>query len=444
MNFNLKTKDYSIRLKGNEFKQVFHLLPFNMQFKIVIFLICFFSLPCVCLGLFLEGNFRYVHDPSIIKHDGWYYLFSTGLGVPVKKSKDLFTWIPSKSVFEKNPNWASKTIPQVKDLWAPDICFYNNEYHLYYSVSSQGNGNKSAIGLATNKTLDQASSDFKWKDKGMVIDSIPGRDDFNAIDPNFILDEANKPWLAFGSYWDGIKIIQIDEKTGKRSRTNQVIYSIASRNGGAIEAPFIIKKNGFFYLFVSFDACCRGTESTYKTMCGRSKKITGPYLDFTGKSMTEGGGTLVLSSYKNIRGPGHNAILVDKPKDYFIHHFYDATANGLMTLQIRPLFWLANGWPIVGEPITKDTNVKTAFKMAGKWRLSVDYQNEREIYLNDNGHINEKNSPNTWDLRASNLTLKWSPKNGKDKVFVDDCIVSPDGRYFVGRNQYGAVISGIK
>ena len=82
--------------------------------------------------------------------------------------------------------------------------------------------------------------------------------------------------------------------------------------------------------------------------------------------------------------------------------------------------------------------------MAGKWRLSVDYQNEREIYLNDNGHINEKNSPNTWDLRASNLTLKWSPKNGKDKVFVDDCIVSPDGRYFVGRNQYGAVISGIK
>lgn len=174
---------------------------------------------------------------------------------------------------------------------------------------------------------------------------------------------------------------------------------------------------------------------------GDQKKITGPYLDFSGKSMTEGGGSLVLAGYKHIRGPGHNSILFDKQKDYLIHHFYDGNSKGVMTLQVRRLYWLKNGWPVAGEPIKKNDNIQESFKLVGKWNLFVNYENEREIFFNDNGHINEINSSNVWELKNKNLILKWN-LNNSEKTFIDNCIISDDGRFFVGRNQFGAVILG--
>ncbi|NOX96725.1 MAG: arabinan endo-1,5-alpha-L-arabinosidase, partial [Nitrospirae bacterium] len=264
-------------------------------------------IPTAAIGQ--EGSVQYVHDPSIIKQADTFYVFSTGHGIPIRRSTNLYDWENIGSVFKKMPDWMPKLVPGVKFPWAPDISFFNGRYHLYYSVSTFGS-NKSAIGLATNKTLDPQDKDYKWVDQGPVLQSQPDSDDWNAIDPNVILDEKGQLWMSFGSFWGGIKLCRLNLETGKRA--DEKLFSIASRPvAKAIEAPFIIHMKGFYYLFVSFDFCCRGADSTYKIMVGRSKKITGPYYDRAGWPLMKGGGTLLLAGYGNYRGPGHNAILID-------------------------------------------------------------------------------------------------------------------------------------
>jgi arabinan endo-1,5-alpha-L-arabinosidase len=195
----------------------------------------------------------------------------------------------------------------VENPWAPDISFFDREYHLYYSISTFGS-QRSCIGLATNKSLDPASLDYRWTDEGKVVVSMPGRDDFNAIDPNLVLDERGQPWLSFGSFHGGIKIIRIDPRTGKPLPPDLNMVTIAARpGGGAVEAPFVVFRGGHYYLFVSFDHCCRGADSDYKIMVGRSRRVVGPYLDRAGVPMVRGGGTLVLSGHG--RSPGTEAQL---------------------------------------------------------------------------------------------------------------------------------------
>jgi len=298
-----------------------------------------------------QGAVQNVHDPCIIKAKDTYYVYSTGPGIAVRKSKDLIEWTSVGRVLDKTPDWASKAVPGHKgSLWAPDISFFNGKYHLYYSVSTFGS-RRSCIGLATNKTLDPAGSEYKWIDEGVVVSSTP-EDDWNAIDPNIVLDENGLPWLSFGSFWGGLKIVKIDPGTGKPK--DQTVHSIAARPvEKAIEASFIVRKNGYYYLFASWDRCCRGVKSDYKIVVGRSKGVTGPYVDRAGVDMIRGGGTLVLAGYDNIKGPGHNAVLMEGEKDWLVHHYYDANRNGIATLQIRPLLWAVDGWPLAGEPISK-------------------------------------------------------------------------------------------
>ena len=224
----------------------------------------------VLLGVFawqqqLDGDIRQVHDPSIIKSGDTFYLFSTRAGIAIRCSKDLVHWRLCGDVFAHLPEWAVKDVPGLRGLWAPDISYFNGKYHLYYSVSTFGS-NRSSIGLATNKTLDPASDKYRWVDEGKVIGSNTS-DDWNAIDPNVVFDEQDQPWLTFGSFWSGIKLRKLDRATGQLSSQDQTLYSLASRprasdSPGAIEAPTIIRKNNYYYLFVSFDLCCRGKDST--------------------------------------------------------------------------------------------------------------------------------------------------------------------------------------
>ena len=146
---------------------------------------------------------------------------------------------------------------------------------------------------------------------------------------------------------------RIDAQTGLLSEADTRLYSLASRpeRPRAVEAPFMIRHGDMYYLFVSFDQCCRGVNSTYKTMVGRSKTVTGPFQDREGRPMMEGAATLVLESQGNVRGPGHCAVLAETGRDWLVHHFYDADHNGQSALQIRPLTWDADGWPVAGEPI---------------------------------------------------------------------------------------------
>jgi arabinan endo-1,5-alpha-L-arabinosidase len=308
--------------------------------------------------LSVEGDISPVHDPAVIKAGNIYYVFCTGgrsgQGViPIRTSTDMRTWKGAGFVLESLPEWATQEIPLATNAWAPDVSFYNGEYHLYYSVSSFGSRN-SAIGLVTSRTLDRESPDYKWIDRGMVVRSHQDQDDWNAIDPNLVIGDAAHVWLAWGSFWGGIKMRRVDPLTGKLSAIDSTLHSLSSRPreqpiGGAVEAPFIVQHDDFWYLFVSFDRCCRGAQSTYNVVVGRSRDVTGPYVDKTGKAMTEGGGTIVIDATTAMwRGPGHQAILRDAGQDYMFFHAYFGEGRGRgSALQISTMVW-ENGWPRVG------------------------------------------------------------------------------------------------
>jgi arabinan endo-1,5-alpha-L-arabinosidase len=298
-----------------------------------------------------------VHDPVIIRQDSTYYIFCTGQGISSFSSADRKHWKQLKPVFDSAPAWAVAVIPSFAGhIWAPDISYHNGQYYLYYAVSAFGK-NTSCIGLATNKTLDPAASNFKWIDHGKVIQSVPGRDMWNAIDPNLVMDENKTPWLSFGSFWNGMKMVKLDSSL-KAVAQPEEWYTIASRKrdfilpdsvagDAAIEAPFIYRHGKYYYLFVSFDYCCRGEKSTYKMMVGRSEKVMGPYADRDGVPMNLGGGSTVLEGDKNWHGVGHNAVAGFDGTDYLVFHAYDAADNGRSKLRIEKITWL-NDWPVIG------------------------------------------------------------------------------------------------
>ena len=311
------------------------------------------GIQCISVSSFSQSPFA--HDPVMIKQDGSYYMFCTGWGISSFSSTDMINWTMEKPVFKSAPEWAVKEIPGYRGhTWAPDIMQYRGKYYLFYSVSAFGK-NTSCIGMAENVTLNPKSPEYKWIDHGKIIQSVPGRDNWNAIDPNLILDEKGNPWLSFGSFWSGIKLVKLaddlsgiaqpEEWYGIASRPRDQLVEEKKAGDGAIEAPFIFKHDNYYYLFVSFDYCCRGIESDYKIMVGRSETITGPYLDKEGMSMLYGGGSLVLEGNKNWPGVGHCAIYNFDCKDVIVFHGYDAMDEGKSKLLIRDLIWDEAGWP---------------------------------------------------------------------------------------------------
>ena len=308
------------------------------------------------------------HDPVAAFCDGRYYVFTTGL--TVMSSEDLKSWRFEDRVLPETPEWAVKKgfrgMP-----WAPDIQFINGQWYIYYSYSVFGK-NISAIGVATNKTLNPDSPDFKWVDHGMIVESIPGRDEWNAIDANVIVDEDGTGWLCFGSFWRGIKMFKLDE-TMLRMAEPQEWYPLCRRpegtapiiaggadglkldprgsdfdaGNGAVEAPFIFHHGGYYYLFVSYDLCCRGKNSTYNVVVGRAEKVTGPYIDKDGVPLMQGGGTVVAKGDDRYAGMGHCAVVTFGGQDYMFLHGYDGQADYRSKLLIGKIFWTADGWPVL-------------------------------------------------------------------------------------------------
>ncbi|NIA28597.1 MAG: family 43 glycosylhydrolase [Actinobacteria bacterium] len=305
------------------------------------------------------GDVTQVHDPCIIKSNNYYYIFSTGKKIPIRRSKDLIEWEYIGSVFDAIPDWGIQTIPGVKSIWGPNVFYHEGRYYLFYALSGTFGVNRLAIGVATNTTLDPDDPGYRWIDHGKVIES-KRTDNWNTIGPNIVMDDSGKIWMAFGSFWDGIKLTELDSTTMKPVSASPVLISLARRiTTRAIEAPFIVGRNGYYYLFVSFDFCCRGVESTYKIMVGRSVRVEGTYYDRTGKKMLYGGGSLVLRSRGRWRGPGSNAVLLGENGDWLIYHTYDADNYGIPTLQIRSLEWDAEGWPVAGGLISEEKSPET-------------------------------------------------------------------------------------
>lgn len=296
------------------------------------------------------------HDPVVAKQGDTYYLFCTGPGITSFTSKDLKSWKQQDPVFKESPKWATDVAPGFNGhIWAPDITFHNGTYYLYYSVSAFGK-NTSAIGLVTNATLNPEDENYKWEDQGLVIQSAPNRDLWNAIDPNLVFDEEGTPWLAFGSFWSGLKMVKLNDDL-KTLAQPQEWYPIARRErssdipdadagNAALEGPFIFKKGDYYYQFLSWDYCCRREKSTYKLVVGRSKSVTGPYVDKEGTALNEGGGSLVIEGNKNWYGVGHNSVFTFDGKDYTFMHGYDASDKGLPKLIVKEITWV-DGWPTI-------------------------------------------------------------------------------------------------
>ena len=348
------------------------------KYVIFVFLACLIGMSCLAQNEQRRPRFGFdatnpdAHDPVMARCEGKYYIFMTGQAVGSMSSTDMKTWQPGRGVMPEIPQWAIEAVPGYRGhTWAPDISEHNGTWYLYYSCSTFGK-NGSAIGLMTNKTLNPESPDYKWEDKGLVVRSVQRQTNWNAIDPNLIVDEKGHPWLTWGSFWDGIQLVQLDKdfKTPKgESKTiarrylrNQMSQLVSKEDmeranqapdagANAIEAPFLIKEGKYYYLFVSWDYCCKGSNSNYKVAVGRSKKITGPYLDRSGKDMAAGGGEVIAQRDDEYFGIGHTSAYKFDGQWYFMAHGYARANNGASKLVIKKMHFDKDGWPVLDEKV---------------------------------------------------------------------------------------------
>ncbi|MDT0688924.1 arabinan endo-1,5-alpha-L-arabinosidase [Salegentibacter sp. F188] len=291
----------------------------------------------------LEGDLR-VHDPVMIKQDSTYYIFSTGRGVSIKASEDMVNWKRAGRVFDSLslPDWHKKDIPeQDGHLWAPDIHYRNGKYHLYYSVSAWMNFN-SSIGYATNTTLDPNDPDYKWKDEGQVISFKNGGEGVNVIDPNVFVAEDGKVWLLYGSYQAGLRMVELNPETGQLKNNPPEVTKLTTSLG---EGVFIIKGPEYYYIFASRGICCKGLDSNYQVVIGRSKKLEGSYFTKEGESWLDNKYSVFLAGDHEEPGRGHNGFFVEDGITYLVYHAYTRSADGASLLNIAPLYVNKDGWP---------------------------------------------------------------------------------------------------
>jgi arabinan endo-1,5-alpha-L-arabinosidase len=273
------------------------------------------------------------HDPTLLIVGQRWYVFSTGPGLQRLVSDDAGkTWTRLQPVFAQAPAWWKQAVPEQKalDVWAPKLFRHKGRVWVLYSISSFGK-NRSAIGLASSE-----SPDGVWRDEGLVVAS-QASDRFNAIDADLHVEPDGRLWLSYGSFWDGIRLTELDAGTLRPIGETRFI----ARRKEGIEAPTLVRRGEWVYFFLSYDICCRGAESTYNVRVGRARSIEGPYLDREGKDMMEAGGTLLLAGGSRWKGPGHQDVV----GDWMVHHAYDAERGGKPHLRIVKLRWTADGWP---------------------------------------------------------------------------------------------------
>lgn len=343
-----------------------------------------------------------VHDPALVKENNKWWVFHTGKGIGVKSSTDMIEWKKEASILNDSLSWWDEYVDDYdenNDVWAPDLEYFNGKWWLYYSVSKFGT-NDSLIGLLSADNI----NDYDWKDEGLVISSGIEKD-YNTIDPNLFIDPKGEPWLIFGSWFDGIKLSKINKDNMKLEGD---IYSLAqrtvSKRSAGIEAPTLTYKDGYYYLFVSIDHCCRGNKSDYKIAYGRSKNITGPYYDKNGIDLLDKGGSILAAADQEYVGYGGQDIYENK---YLIHHAYNRS-NDNFSFFIKELEWI-NNWPKIKdydinfdsyyEIINLENDKKTAVKNA-KTEARAKIIESDEVRLNsshwliypvDNNHVRIQN-----------------------------------------------------
>jgi arabinan endo-1,5-alpha-L-arabinosidase len=283
----------------------------------------------------LDGHIV-IHDPStVVACDGKLYTYGTG---------------GSSLVSDDGWTWRSGT-PLPRRGLAPDVIHLGDRYYVYVAANI-GAQPKAAVNMIWSKTLDPSSPDYKWEEGGVVASS-DGVEDSNAIDPGVFLDPKDgRLWLTYGSYFGYIRLVELDPKTGKRANASEKPRDLAIN----CEASDMMFHDGWYYLLATHGSCCRGADSGYNIRVGRSKKVTGPFLDADGIDMIQGGGKLLIGSGGRLIGPGHFGLLDlgDGVQKFSMHWEADLDKGGASVLDIRPLLW-KDGWPVAGENLKEGT-----------------------------------------------------------------------------------------
>jgi arabinan endo-1,5-alpha-L-arabinosidase len=343
-------------------------------------------------------------DPSTLQQFGdQYTYFADGQGIISRWSYNMEQWANGPVVFSTIPAWTETAVPGFTGyFWAPDVAYFDGLYHLYYAVSTFGS-QVSAIGMATNPTLNfNDFADYKWTDQGPMVESSSNTP-YNAIDPSILQDTNGSIWMSFGSYFSGIYLTKLDPTTGKpiSSAVQQIAASSQVPGQSAIEASYLYHEGSYYYLFVNYGTCCDGVDSTYNVRMGRASSVNGPYLDENGVPMTDGGGTTFLETQGNYIGPGQVGIMA-QGSDYWLSYFYhDGNNDGTGTFAVQQMYWTDQGWPSLTVPAptalswknTGGTGDGATWDAAGNqnWNYGsgpATYTNGDNVTFNDanNGH----------------------------------------------------------
>ncbi|MBD1365554.1 family 43 glycosylhydrolase [Mucilaginibacter sp. ZT4R22] len=298
----------------------------------------------------------FIHDPStIVESDGKYFTFGTFGGGLI--SEDGWTWNEGGV----RPGRGA----------APDVMKIGDRYLITYGATGGGlaGGHNGKILTMWNKSLDPKSPDFKYSE-AVVVASSDGIEDNDAIDPALLLDPNDgRLWLSYGTYFGYIRLVELDPKTGKRVKGNKALNIAID-----CEATDLLYRDGWYYLLGTHGTCCDGPNSTYNIVVGRSRKVTGPYLDNMGRDMLKGGGKMVVAAGDRLIGPGHfgRIVVSNGVEKMSCHYEADLDQSGRSVLGIRPLLW-ENGWPVAGDNFKEGTYEIESERRGYALELSVDF-----------------------------------------------------------------------
>ena len=319
--------------------------------KIFTLTTCF--ILCILEVTIAQIGKPFIHDPStIVECDGKYYTFGTGGGGLI--SDDGWKWVGGGV----RPGGGA----------APDAMKIGDRYLVVYGATGGSSNHKGAILTMWNKTLDPTSPDFKYSDP-IVVATSDGYEECDAIDPGLMLDpNTGRLWLSYGTYFGFSRVVELDPKTGALVKDSKPV-DVAI----VCEATVLTYHEGWYYLLATHGSCCDGSNSTYNIVVGRSKNVTGPFVDNVGRTMLEGGGKMVYATRGRLIGPGHFGRIVLEPgiEKMSFHYEADLDQSGRSVLGICPLVW-KNGWPVAGENVKEGTYIIESERRGYALELSVD------------------------------------------------------------------------
>ncbi len=367
-------------------------------------------LSAFVLNMKAQVGTPFIHDPSTIAYcDGKYYVFGTGEGGLIS---------------EDGWHWHGGAVRPGGGV-APDVMKIGDRYLVVYSVGGGGlaGGHASNVMTIWNKTLDPGSPDFKYSDPVKVANSDYD-EDCDAIDPSLLMASDGRLWLSYGTYFGFIRLVELDPKTGKRMEGNQPVNIAID-----CEATDLIYRNGWYYLLGTHGTCCDGPNSTYNIVVGRSRQVTGPYLDNVGRDMLKGGGKMVLSARKNKIGPGHFGRFVEEEgvEKMSCHYEADFQQGGYSVLGILPLLW-KNDWPVAGKQFQEGTYEIASERRGYSLELAVDFV-RMEAGFRFWRKIDENTIKPIDNQRLDEVESSW-PK-GKISVRTSDYMDRPNQRWTI-------------